>query len=49
MGHKNFFIKLYRDPGFIEEAFDWVEERNRRAIDTVIREVKPDFALFDQD
>lgn len=49
MGHKNFFIKLYRDPGFIEKAFDWVEERNRQAINTVIREVKPDFVLFDGD
>jgi hypothetical protein len=49
MGHENFFIKLYRDPGFIEKAFDWVEERSRLAIDTVIREVKPDFVLFDGD
>ncbi|MBS7609843.1 hypothetical protein KEJ19_04660 [Candidatus Bathyarchaeota archaeon] len=49
MGHKNFFIKLYREPGFIEAAFDWVEERSRRAIDTVVREVKPSFVLLDGD
>jgi len=49
MGHKNFFIKIYRDPGFIEAAFDWVEERNRLAIKTVIKEVRPDFVLFDGD
>jgi hypothetical protein len=49
MGHKNFFIRLYRDPGFIEAAFDWVEERTRRAIDTVVREVRPSFVLLDGD
>ncbi|MEM2927059.1 MAG: uroporphyrinogen decarboxylase family protein [Candidatus Bathyarchaeia archaeon] len=49
MGHKNFFIKLYREPAFIEAAFDWVEERSRRAIDTVVQEVKPSFVLLDGD
>ena len=49
MGHKNFFIKIYRDLGFIEATFDWVEERNRLAIKTVIKEVRPDFVLFDGD
>ncbi len=49
MGHKRFFIKLYRDREFVEEALEWVEERNREFIGEVIREVRPDFVLFDGD
>lgn len=49
MGHANFAVKLYRDFEFVDAAFEWVEERNRRAIDEVIREVRPDFVLFDGD
>ena len=49
MGHSNFVVKLYRDFEFVDAAFEWVEERNRRAIDEVIREVRPDFVLFDGD
>jgi len=49
MGYSNFAVKLYRDFKFVDAAFEWVEERNRRAIDEVIREVRPDFVLFDGD
>jgi len=49
MGHEKFCYKLYDDFQFIDRAFEWVEERNRIAIDTVIKEVKPDFVLFDGD
>jgi len=49
MGHSNFAVSLYRDFKFVDAAFEWVEERNRRAIDEVIREVRPDFVLFDGD
>jgi hypothetical protein len=49
MGHRNFAVKLYRDFEFVDAAFEWVEKRNRRAIDEVIKEVRPDFVLFDGD
>lgn len=49
MGLENFCLKLYDDLAFIDGAFEWVEERNRIAIETVIKEVKPDFVLFDGD
>ena len=49
MGHYNFAVKLYRDFEFVDAAFEWVEERNRKAIDEVIKEVRPDFVLFDGD
>jgi len=49
MGHSNFAVRLYRDFEFVDAAFEWVEERNRRAIDEVIKEVRPDFVLFDGD
>jgi len=49
MGHRNFIVKLYRDFEFVDAAFEWVEERNRRAIEEIIREVRPDFVLFDGD
>ena len=49
MGHRNFFIRLYKDLEFVDRAFEWVEERNREAIDTIIKEVRPDFVLFDGD
>jgi len=49
MGHNNFAVRLYRDFEFVDAAFEWVEERNRRAIDIVIRKVRPDFVLFDGD
>jgi len=49
MGHYNFAVKLYRDFEFVDAAFEWVEERNRKAIEEVIKEVRPDFVLFDGD
>lgn len=49
MGLENFAIKCYDDISFVHTAFDWVESRNRKAIDTVIKEVMPDFVLFDGD
>jgi uroporphyrinogen decarboxylase len=49
MGLKNFAIKLHEDFEFIDAAFEWVEERSRRAIDYLVKEVGPDFVLFDGD
>jgi len=49
MGHVNFFIRLYKDFEFVDSAFEWVEERNREAINTLVKEVRPDFVLFDGD
>jgi len=49
MGLENFCYKLYDDYEFIDNAFEWVEERNRIAIKKVIKEVSPDFVLFDGD
>ena len=49
MGLKNFALRCYDDIDFIHTAFEWVEFRNRKAIDIVIKEVKPDFVLFDGD
>jgi len=49
MGLQNFALKLFKDFEFVDAAFEWVEERNRKAIDVVINEVKPDFVLFDGD
>jgi len=31
MGHRDFAVKLYRDFKFVDAAFEWVEERNRRS------------------
>ncbi len=49
MGLKRFSVKVYRDFEFVDRAFEMVEERNRLAIDSIIREVKPDVVLFDGD
>ncbi|MCD6408304.1 hypothetical protein J7L87_04555 [bacterium] len=49
MGLENFCYKLYDDYEFIDNAFEWIEERNRKAIKEVISYVKPDFVLFDGD
>ena len=49
MGLKNFVVRVYDDFDFVDRAFEWVEERNRVAIDAVIREVRPDVVLFDGD
>ena len=49
MGHEKFCLAIYDNFEFVDKAFEWVEERNRKAIDTVVKEVKPDFVLFDGD
>jgi uroporphyrinogen-III decarboxylase len=49
MGLENFALMLYDDFDFIDEAFEWVEQRNRQAIEKVISEIQPDFILFDGD
>jgi len=49
MGLENFSLAVYDDPSFIDTAFEWVEERNRMAIDSIISEIHPDFVLFDGD
>jgi len=49
MGLENFCYKLCDDYDFIDRAFEWVEERNRLAIKKIVKEVRPDFVLFDGD
>ena len=49
MGLRQFSIRVHRDYEFVDRAFEMVEERNRLAIDQVIREVRPDVVLFDGD
>ncbi len=49
MGHSRLFTKIYRDYEFVDRVFEWVEERNREVIATVIKEVRPGFVLFDGD
>ena len=49
MGLRAFSIRVHRDFDFVDRAFEMVEERNRLAIDQVIREVRPDVVLFDGD
>ncbi len=49
MGLVKFVGKVYRDFDFVDRAFEWVEERSRMAIDSVIREVRPDVVLLDGD
>ena len=49
MGLENFALRCYDDPEFVHAAMEWVEQRNRSAIDTVVAQVRPDFVLFDGD
>ena len=49
MGLENFSYKLVDDFDFVDKAFEWVESRNRKAVEKVIAEIKPDFVLFDGD
>lgn len=49
MGHRRFFVRVYRDRSSVEEAFERVEERSREAVEEVVKRVKPDFVLFDGD
>ena len=41
MGLKDFCLRCYDDIDFIHGAFEWVEERNRKAIDIVVKEIRP--------
>jgi len=49
MGLENFALRCYDDPEFVHAAMEWVEQRNRQAIDKVVAQVRPDFVLFDGD
>jgi hypothetical protein len=49
MGLENLSLKIYDDPEFVHEYFEWVELRSRRAIEEIVAEVMPDFVLFDGD
>lgn len=49
MGLENFALTLHDDFDFIDEAFEWVEQRNRDAIENIITKIQPDFVLFDGD
>jgi hypothetical protein len=47
MGETAFVDKVYSDREFVRRAIAWVSDRNRGAIQQVIREVIPDAVLFD--
>jgi uroporphyrinogen decarboxylase len=49
MGLTNFSLRVHRDFDMVDQAFERVEERSRKAIDEVISEVRPDVILFDGD
>lgn len=49
MGLEHLAITLYDDFDFLKTCMHWVEERNRNAIDQVVRLVQPDLVLFDGD
>ncbi len=49
MGLENLSLKIYDDPGFVNDYFEWVESRSRKAIEEIVSEVMPDFVLFDGD
>ena len=49
MGLEEFAYACYDKLNFVHEAFEWVEQRNRKAIEEVVIKVKPDAVLFDGD
>lgn len=49
MGLEHFAMTLYDDFEFLKTCMHWVEERNRKAIEEVVRLVQPDLVLFDGD
>lgn len=49
MGLEAFALKVYDDFAFVDRAFEIVEERNRAAIEQIVKEVRPDIVLFDGD
>lgn len=49
MGLENLSLKIYDDPDFVDDYFEWVELRSRKAIEEIVAEVMPDFILFDGD
>jgi len=49
MGLENLAYRVYDDFDFVDRVFEWVEERNRIAIETAVAQIKPDFVLFDGD
>lgn len=48
-GTQNFAINCYDRPEFIHEAMWWTETRNQRGIQKVVRQVRPDFVLYNGD
>ncbi len=49
MGLEYFSLQLYDNFEFIKSCIQWVENRNREAIQTIVREIQPDLVLFDGD
>jgi uroporphyrinogen decarboxylase len=49
MGLEFFSMQLYDNFEFIKTCIQWVENRNREAIKTIVHEVQPDLVLFDGD
>jgi uroporphyrinogen decarboxylase len=49
MGLEKLSLRIYDDPDFVNDYFEWVESRSRRAIEEIMAEIMPDFILFDGD
>ena len=49
MGLEQFALDCYDRPESIAEAMEWVEQRNRHAIERLVAVVRPDFVLYNGD
>ena len=49
MGLESFALDCHDRPQFIDDAMNWVEARNRAAIERVVAVLRPDFVLYDGD
>ena len=49
MGLEAFAYACYDEPDAVREAMRWHEQRNREAIERVVRAIEPDFVLYDGD
>lgn len=49
MGLEQFAMNCYDRPDFVHEAMEWVEQRNRNALQVILPHVQPDFFLYNGD
>lgn len=49
MGLEAFAMACYDRPEFVHEAMEWVERRNRRVVENIVSELRPDFLLYNGD